>query len=75
MLTMDKIRAALKAHGVVFEECNAEQVKEFRCCCYGYSDACDVIRWTPEAGAWYLIDPAGNSEKLTFQGLRRWLGY
>lgn len=75
MLTMDKIRAALKAHGVIFEERNGAGLREFRCYCYGYSDACDVIHWTSEAGGWWLIDPAGNSEKLTLQGLRRWLGY
>lgn len=75
MLTMDKIRDVLKAHGVIFEERNGVEVKEFRCYCYGYSNACDVIRYTPEAGGWYLIDPAGNSEELTLQDLRRWLGY
>lgn len=75
MLTMDKICATLKAHGIIFEKRNGEQVKEFRCYCYAYSDACDVIRWTSDAGAWYLIDPARNSEKLTVNGLKAWLGY
>ena len=75
MLTMDKIRDVLKAHGVIFEEHDGEGVKEFHCYCYAYSDACDVIRWTSEAGAWYIIDAAGNSEPLTMASLRHWLGY
>ena len=75
MLTMDKIRDVLKAHGVIFEEYDGAEVKEFRCYCYAYSDACDVMRYTSEAGAWYIIDPAGNSEPLTLASLRRWLGY
>lgn len=75
MLTMDKIRAVLKAHGVIFEEFNGVEVKEFRCFCYGGIDACDVIRYTPEAGEWRLIDVAGNSETLTSERLKAWLGY
>ena len=75
MLTMDKIRDALKAHGIIFEEFNGGEVKWFRCFCYGGIDACDVIRYTPEAGGWWLIDVAGNSEPLTLEGLRHWLGY
>lgn len=75
MLTMDKIRDVLKVHGVIFEEHKNEGVKEFRCYCYAYSDACDVIRYTPEAGDWWLIDCAGNSEPLTLASLKAWLGY
>lgn len=75
MLTMDKIRAILKAHGVIFDEHNGDEVQEFRCFCYAFSDAYDVIRYTPEAGGWRLIDCAGNSELLTLASLKAWLGY
>lgn len=75
MLTTNKIRAVLKAHGVIFEERNGDEVKEFRCYCYAYSDTCDIIRYTPEAGGWWLIDCAGNSEPLTLASLKEWLGY
>lgn len=75
MLTMDKIRAVLKAHGIIFEEFNGGEINGFRCFCYGYSDACDIIRYTPEAGGWWLIDCAGNSEPLMLGSLKAWLGY
>ena len=75
MLTMNKIRDILKAHGLIFEERHGEGVKEFHCYCYAYSDACDVIRYTPEAGGWWLIDCVGNSEPLTLASLKHWLGY
>lgn len=75
MLTMDEIRAVLKAHGVIFEERNGDEVKEFRCYCYAYCDTYDIIRYTPEAGGWWLIDCAGNSEPLTLASLKEWLGY
>lgn len=75
MLTMNKIRDVLKAHSVIFEEFNGGEVKGFRCFCYGGIDACDVIRYAPEAGGWRLIDVAGNSEPLTLASLKAWLGY
>lgn len=75
MLTMDKIRDVLKAHGAIFEERHSAEVKEFRCYCYAYSDDCDVIGYTPEAGGWWLIDCTGNSNPLTLASLKAWLGY
>ena len=75
MLTMDKIRDVLKAHGIIFEERHGAEVNEFYCFYYAYCDTCDVIRYTPEAGGWWLIDPTGNSEPLTMASLKHWLGY
>lgn len=76
MLTMDKIRATLKAHGVIFEEYNnGHELRGFRCFVYGWIDSFDLIRWNCVDNCFWLIDPAGNSEKLTADGLERWLGY
>ena len=76
MLTMDKIRAELDNHGVIYEEFKPSPTLEgMRCYVYGYMDIYDIILWTDEAGAWYLIDPADNAEELTEESLRHWLGY
>lgn len=71
------LRDVLDAHGIIYDYLHTyKQSIEFKCYVYGYSDVYDLIRYNQYTdGKWYLIDAAGNSEELTINVLKAWLGY
>lgn len=71
------LRDALDAHGVIYDYLHTyKQSIEFKCYVYKSFDAYDCIRYNQYTdGKWYLIDAAGNSEEITIDVLKAWLGY
>ena len=70
------LRDVLDAHNVIYDYFHTyKQSIEFKCYVYAYSDAYDCIRYNQYTnGKWYLVDASGNSEELTIDVLKAWLG-